>query len=381
MAEDSDLERTEPASGRRIEQAREKGQVARSRELGTFAILMAGGGGIMIMGAGMMESLKTLLRDGLTLDKAVLADPLLMLARLHEQSQTILTAFMPFLILLFIVALAAPMVMSGWLFTLKALEPDFGKLDPFKGISRLFSTNSLVELVKAVAKSVLIGGVAVWVVWHNKDDLFLLIAEPLQNSIGHLGSMAIFTYMAVTSSIILIVAIDVPFQLWQHSKQLRMTKEELRQEGKEMEGDPQVKARIRSMQREAARRRMMTQVPKADVIVTNPTHFAVALSYQDKKMRAPQVVAKGTYLLAQRICELGRENKVPIVQAPPLARALYRHGELGEEIPGPLYTAVAEVLAYVYQLRRYETEGGAAPRVPEALPVPPAMDPGEVRTQ
>lgn len=381
MAEDSDLERTEPASGRRIEQAREKGQVARSRELGTFAILMAGGGGIMIMGAGMMESLKTLLRDGLTLDKAVLADPLLMLARLHEQSQTILTAFMPFLILLFIVALAAPMVMSGWLFTLKALEPDFGKLDPFKGISRLFSTNSLVELVKAVAKSVLIGGVAVWVVWHNKDDLFSLIAEPLQNSIGHLGSMAIFTYMAVTSSIILIVAIDVPFQLWQHSKQLRMTKEELRQEGKEMEGDPQVKARIRSMQREAARRRMMTQVPKADVIVTNPTHFAVALSYQDKKMRAPQVVAKGTYLLAQRICELGRENKVPIVQAPPLARALYRHGELGEEIPGPLYTAVAEVLAYVYQLRRYETEGGAAPRVPEALPVPPAMDPGEVRTQ
>lgn len=381
MAEDSDLERTEPASARRIQQAREKGQVARSRELGTFAILMAGGGGIMIMGAGMMESLKTLLRDGLTLDKAALVDPMIMIARLHEQSQAILTAFMPFLILLFIVALAAPMIMSGWLFTLQALEPNFGRLDPFKGIARLFSANSLVELVKAVAKSALIGGVAVWVVWLNKDELFLLIAEPLQNSIGHMGSLIIFTYMAVTSSIILIVAIDVPFQLWQHSKQLRMTKEELRQEGKEMEGDPQVKGRIRSMQREAARRRMMTQVPKADVIVTNPTHFAVALSYQDKKMRAPQVVAKGTYLLAQRICELGRENRVPIVQAPPLARALYRHGELGEEIPGPLYTAVAEVLAYVYQLRRYETEGGAAPRVPETLPVPPNMDPGEVSTQ
>lgn len=381
MAEDSDLERTEPASGRRIQQAREKGQVARSRELGTFAILMAAGGGIMIMGAGMMESLKTLLRDGLTLDKDVLADPFTMIARLHDESQTILTAFLPFLILLFIVALAAPMVMSGWLFTLQALEPNFGKLNPFKGIARLLSWNSLVELIKAVAKSALIGGVAVWVVWHNKDDLFALIAEPLQSGIGHMGSLIVFTYMAVTSSIILIVAIDVPFQLWQHSKQLRMTKEELRQEGKEMEGDPQVKGRIRSMQREAARRRMMTQVPKADVIVTNPTHFAVALRYQDRKMRAPQVVAKGTYLLAQRICELGRENKVPILQAPPLARALYRHAELGEEIPGPLYTAVAEVLAYVYQLRRYETEGGAAPRVPETLPVPANMDPGEVSTQ
>lgn len=381
MAEDSDLERTEPASGRRIQQAREKGQVARSRELGTFAILMAAGGGIMIMGAGMMESLKTLLRDGLTLDKDVLADPFTMIARLHDESQTILTAFLPFLILLFIVALAAPMVMSGWLFTLQALEPNFGKLNPFKGIARLLSWNSLVELIKAVAKSALIGGVAVWVVWHNKDDLFALIAEPLQSGIGHMGSLIVFTYMAVTSSIILIVAIDVPFQLWQHSKQLRMTKEELRQEGKEMEGDPQVKGRIRSMQREAARRRMMTQVPKADVIVTNPTHFAVALRYQDRKMRAPQVVAKGTYLLAQRICELGRENKVPILQAPPLARALYRHAELGEEIPAPLYTAVAEVLAYVYQLRRYETEGGAAPRVPETLPVPANMDPGEVSTQ
>ena len=381
MAEDSDLERTEPASARRIEQAREKGQVARSRELGTFAILMAGGGGMIMMGSSLVESLKVLLRDGLTLDKDALGDPMIMIARLHDQSQTILTAFLPLLLLLFIVALAAPMVMSGWLFTLQALEPNFGRLSFFKGIARIFSMNGVVEMVKAVAKSVLIGGVAAWVIWHNKDALFSLIAEPLQQSIGHMGSLVAFAYMAVAGSIVLIVAIDVPFQLWQHSKQLRMTKEELRQEGKEMEGDPQVKGRIRSMQREAARKRMMTQVPKADVIVTNPTHFAVALRYQDNKMRAPQVVAKGTHLLAQRICELGRENKVPILQAPPLARALYRHAELGEEIPATLYTAVAEVLAYVYQLRRYETEGGVAPRIPATLPVPTNMDPGEVSTQ
>jgi flagellar biosynthetic protein FlhB len=217
MAEDSDLERTEPASGRRIQQAREKGQVARSRELGTFAILIAGGGGVMIMGTDMMESMKTLLRDGLTLDKAALADPMLMLARLHDQSQTILTAFMPFFVLLFIVALAAPMIMSGWLFTLQPLQPNFEKINPFKGIARLLSVNSLVELGKAVAKSVLIGGVAVWVVWGNKEALFSLIAEPLQYGIAHVGSLTVSTYMAVTSSIILIVAIDVPFQLWQHS--------------------------------------------------------------------------------------------------------------------------------------------------------------------
>lgn len=381
MAEDSDLERTEPASSRRIEQAREKGQVARSRELATFAVLIAGGGGLMMMGAGLMESMTALLRDGLMLDKVALADPLNMLARLRDESQSVLIAFLPFLLLVFVAALLAPMLLSGWLFSMEALQPDFSRMNPLKGLARIISWQSLVELVKAVAKSSLIGGVAAWVIWHNKDALFALATEPLQYGIVHAGSLIAFTFIAVAGSMILIVAIDVPFQLWHHAKGLRMTREELRQEAKEMEGDPQIKGHIRRMQREAARRRMMTQVPKADVIVTNPTHFAVALRYQDKKMRAPQVVAKGTYLLAQRICELGREHQVPILRTPPLARALYRHADLGEEVPAPLYTAVAEVLAYVYQLRRYEAQGGVAPRVPDNLPVPANLDPGEASTQ
>jgi flagellar biosynthetic protein FlhB len=213
-----------------------------------------------------------------------------------------------------------------------------------------------------------------WVVWQDVNEVVSIIAAPIDAGLPHLASMVGFTFIAVSGSMLLIVAIDVPFQLWNHAKQLRMTKEEVRQESKETEGDPHVKARIRQLQREAARRRMMSEVPKADVIVTNPTHYAVALRYQEGRMGAPQVVAKGAALLAQRIRELGEENRVPILEAPSLARALYRHAELGQEIPAKLYTAVAEVLAYVYQLRRYRTYGGTEPETPHELPVPPELD-------
>jgi flagellar biosynthetic protein FlhB len=177
---------------------------------------------------------------------------------------------------------------------------------------------------------------------------------------------------------VIVVAVDVPFQLWNHARRLRMSRDELRREAKETEGDPQIKARIRSLQREAARKRMMAEVPKADVVVTNPTHYAVALSYRENSMRAPRVVAKGQHLTALRIRELAKDNWVPVVEAPPLARALYRHTELGDEIPETLYTAVAEVLAYVFQLRRFEAEGvGAPPLPPHEFAVPAGLDPQE----
>jgi flagellar biosynthetic protein FlhB len=375
MAEDSDLERTEPASPRRIEQAREKGQVARSRELTTFAVLLAAGGGLLLMGGGLMEHMSALMRGGLMFDKAAVFDPPRMLERLHQQSLDTLIAFLPFLGVVVVAAIASSMLLSGWLFTFQALAPDFSRLDPLKGIGRIFSAHSLIEMLKAVAKSALIGGVAVWVIWHNADAIFSLATESLDQAAAHLARLVGWTFMTIAGSMVLVVAIDVPFQLWSHSRQLRMTKEELRQEAKETEGDPQVKARIRALQREAARKRMMAEVPKADVIVTNPTHYAVALRYQDKGMRAPKVVAKGAALLAARIRELGEEHRVPILEAPPLARALYHHAELGEEIPAKLYTAVAEVLAYVYQLRHFRTVGGPMPQVPQHLPVPPELDP------
>lgn len=375
MAEDSDLERTEPASSRRIEQAREKGQVARSRELSTFTVLLAAGGGLMLMSPHLLDSLAGLMRNGLTLDRAAAFDPLLMLARLHQESLGVLLAFLPFILLMVVAAIAAPLALSGWLFTFQALQPDFSRLDPLKGIGRIFSWTSLIELAKALAKSALIGGVALWVVWQHKEAMFSLAGEPLNQGIAHLGGLLGVTFLTIAGSMILIVAIDVPFQLWDHARKLKMTKEEVRQEHKETEGSPEVKGRIRRMQREAARRRMMAEVPKADVIVTNPTHYAVALRYQDKTMRAPVVVAKGAALLAARIRELGEEHHVPILEAPPLARALYRHAELGEEIPAALYTAVAEVLAYVYQLRSFEAGKGAPPQPPQHLPVPPSLDP------
>ncbi len=375
MAEDSDLERTEPASSRRIEQAREKGQIARSRELATFTVLLAAGGGLMLMGPQLMDSLAGLMRNGLTLDRAVAFDPLLMLPRLHQLALSALYAFFPFLLLMVVAAIMAPLVMGGWLFSFQALQPDFSRLDPLKGFGRLFSSTSLVELVKALAKSALIGGVALWVFWHHKEAMFSLAGESFNQSAAHLGSLLGTTFLYIVASLLLIVAIDVPFQLWEHARKLKMTKEEVRQENKEMEGSPEVKAHIRRMQRELARGRMMAEVPKADVIVTNPTHYAVALRYQDKAHTAPVVVAKGSALLAARIRELGEEHHVPILEAPPLARALFRHAELGEEIPSALYTAVAEVLAYVYQLRNYEAGVGEQPQPPQHLPVPPDLDP------
>ena len=189
---------------------------------------------------------------------------------------------------------------------------------------------------------------------------------------GHLLGMSL---LAIVGSMILIVAIDVPFQLWDHGRGLRMTREELRQEAKETEGNPQIKARIRSLQREAARRRMMSEIPKADVVVTNPAHYAVALRYQGDAMRAPRVVAKGAHLLAARIRELAAEHRVPILEAPPLARALYHHTDLDDEIPETLYTAVAEVLAYVFQLRRYREYGGTMPQPPGEVAIPEGLDP------
>jgi flagellar biosynthetic protein FlhB len=379
MAEDSDLEKTEPASPRRIEQAREKGQVARSRELSTFTVLIAAGAGLVMMGPQLVDSLAGMMRGGLMLDRAAAFDPLTMLTRLHQLSLSILITFLPFILLMVVAAIFAPMVLSGWLFSFQALQPDFSRISPLKGLGRLFSKNSLVELAKALGKSALIGGVAYWVILNNKEEMFSLAGESVNQSIAHLGGLLGVTFLTIASSIILIVAIDVPFQLWDHASKLKMTKEEVRQENKESEGSPEVKAQIRRMQREMARRRMMAEVPKADVIVTNPTHYAVALRYQDKLMGAPVIVAKGSALIALRIRALGEEHHIPILEAPPLARALFRHGELGEEIPAALYTAVAEVLAYVYQLRSYEVGGGVQPQPPRSLPVPPDLDPeGEV---
>ncbi len=376
MAEqDSDLEKTELPTPRRLEKAREEGQVARSRELSTFTVVMAGGAGIWMMGSTLSDQLILLIREGLTVDAGLVFHSELLMPRLRELSEATLLAFLPLLGLLLIVALTSPLLLNGWLFTFKPLQPKFSKLNPLKGMGRMFSTNSLMELTKAIAKSLVVGGIGAWVIWHNKQAVLLLVSEPIVYAVPHLGRLMWGTFSAIMGGMLLLVVVDVPFQLWQHTKKLKMTKEEVRQESKETEGDPQVKARVRSVQREMARRRMMAEIPTADVVVTNPTHFSVALKYSDNKMRAPIVVAKGSHLLATKIREIAKEHNVPILEAPPLARALHKHCDLGQAIPEALFNAVAEVLAYVYQLRRYRQVGGEYPQEPHELPVPKELDP------
>jgi len=370
MAEDSDLERTEPASARKLEQAREQGNVPRSRELATLAVLLASIGVIAVIGLFMFRGLHRVMHNTLSFDAGDVASPAMMGRNLMEAGLDGLLLFLPLAGAVVVAAVAANVLISGWVFSTKAFEFNFAKLNPISGLGRLFSWNSLAELVKALLKGGLIAGVAGWMIWHQRDGILGLAVEPLEAAMAHFGQITLLTFLAAAAAFGVIVVLDVPFQLWQYHRGLRMTKQEIRQESKEMEGDPQIKARIRSLQREAARRRMMQAVPKADVVVTNPMHFAVALKYEERTMAAPQVVAKGSQLIAERIKELAREHRVPIVEAPPLARALHRHAEVGDTIPGTLFTAVAQVLAYVYQLNK-----SMNPVLPATWDVPPNMDP------
>ena len=372
MAEDSDLEKTEPASSRRLEQAREEGQVPRSREIGAFLVLFVSACVFWFSGSWMMQRSSTLLRHGLVFDESQLRDPQLMLARFSDLSLEALVSYAPLLLALVVAALVSPALLGSWNFSMKALSPDISRMDPIKGVSRLVSWSGVAELVKAVAKSLLIGGVAVWVLWKKRDEIVALSSVSIDVGLSSAGNLLNYSFLVIVLAMLLIVAIDVPYQLWQFHDKLKMTKEEVRQEGKELEGNPEVKGRIRRMQREAARRRMMSAVPTADVIVTNPTHFAVALSYK-AGMGAPKLLAKGMGAIALRIREIGAENGVPMLEAPPLARALYRHVELDQEIPSTLYAAVAEVLAYVYQLTNWRKVGGAYPMPPREISVPAEM--------
>lgn len=371
MAEDKD-QRTEAPSARRLDKARqEEGQVPHSRELSTFALLIASGAGLWAMGSHLMSYLSDMMVRGLVFERALaFDDPFLMLKRFYVLSSRTILEFLPFMALLIIVVLAAPKLIGGWVFSFKRLGFNLNALNPIAGLSRVFSANGFVELGKATLKALLVGGVAVFVIWHNKGVFFDLAREPLHLGLAHLGRVVVVSFLEIAASMLLIVAVDIPYQLWDFKDKLKMTKDEVKQEMKEENGSPEVKGKIRQMQREMARRRMMAEIPKADVVVTNPTHYAVALRYQEN-MGAPKVVASGAHLLAAKIREVAEESSVPILEAPPLARALYFNTEIGDEIPEALYAAVAEVLAYVYQVKQ-----GMNAQPPTALPVPQELDPG-----
>jgi flagellar biosynthetic protein FlhB len=368
MAE-NDQERTERPTGKRIEEARQEGRVPRSAEMNAAAVLLVAAGSLHFLGGSLGATLFDITKSGLSIAPAQAVDPGLALATAGTELVRALMACAPVLGLTLVAALAAPFAIGGWNLSFEVLVPDFTRLDPIEGFGRFFSARGAVELGKAFAKFLIVATVAVVVLHKQSAQLLALGSTPLHEGIAQAASLASNALLAVSAGLVLIAAVDVPWQLYQYTENLKMSRGEIREEMKQSEGSPEVRGRIRRMQREIAKRRMMQDVPKADVVIVNPTHFAVALRYDEKRMRAPLVVAKGADLVAARIREIATEHAVPIFEAPPLARALFQGVEIGSEIPQTLYVAVAQVLTYIYQLRAARTSGAR-------LPEPPAIDPG-----
>ncbi|RJS95180.1 flagellar biosynthesis protein FlhB [Salinisphaera sp. Q1T1-3] len=373
MAEGSDEEKTEDPTPQRLEKAREEGQVARSRELTTFLLLATGLAGLWLTSGWLIDSVMTVGRSGLGFSPAIAHDPARMMSHVVAQFFAVARGIAPLFVVLVVVAIVAPNLLGGWLISAKSLKFDVNRLNAIKGLGRVFSANAVAELAKAVAKSVLIGSVAAGFVYVHIGELLDLAGADPATAIVHALRLVIFCCALMVLVFVVVVGIDVPFQLWNHQKKLRMSLKEIKDENKENEGDPQIKARVREQQQRMARQRMMAAVPEADVVVTNPSTYAVALAYDGDRMGAPRVVAKGADEVATRIRERAAEHHIPRLAAPPLARALYRHADLDAEIPAALYGAVAEVLAWVYQLDRASREGDAAPAVPDHIDVPPEL--------
>ncbi len=372
MAEDSDLEKNEPPTSHKLEKAREKGQIPRSRELTSMLMLAAGLGILWVAGGNMASQLMLAFSQGFHFNHDIVSNDRQIIKMLVLLMRTA-SALLPLFAGLVLVALVVPMFLGGVLFAPK-FEFDLSRLDPFSGLKRMFSGKLLAELLKSLLKVLTVGIVTSLFLWIFASEIFRLLYEPLLQALSHAMFLIILCSFLVVLGLTPMVIFDVFYQVTSHTKKLRMTKKEISDEHKEQEGNPLIKSHIRRLQRAFAQKRMMADVPKADVIVTNPSHYAIALQYIDKKMSAPKVLAKGAGEIALRIRELGAKHRIPLLEAPPLARALYRHSEIGQHIPTALYSAVAEVLAWVYQLKRWRREGGIIPKKPEHLPVPEALD-------
>ncbi|EKO5191496.1 flagellar biosynthesis protein FlhB [Vibrio vulnificus] len=374
MAESDGQERTEEATPRRLQQAREKGQVARSKELASVSVLVIGAVSLMWFGESLARALFKAMGRLFSLSREEIFDP----SKLFDIASGALSALLlPLLLILFALFVAAAIGsagVGGISFSVEAATPKLSKMNPLSGIKRMFGLQSWVELIKSILKVALVTGVAIYLIQASQEDLIQLSLDVYPQNIFHALDILLNFVLLISCSLLIVVAIDIPFQIWQHVDQLKMTKQEVKDEYKDTEGKPEVKGRIRMLQREAAQRRMMADVPTADVIVTNPEHFSVALRYKQNSDRAPVVVAKGTDHMAMKIREVAREHDISIVPAPPLARALYYSTELEQQIPDGLFTAVAQILAYVFQLKQYRKRGGHRPKLKDYdLPIPPDL--------
>jgi flagellar biosynthetic protein FlhB len=352
MAEsESGGDKTEDPSQRRLDQARERGQLPRSKELTNFATMIGGSAALIAIGGTLIGRLSTIMRTSLTIDPQLLSSPQSMTAALGEAILSALVALLPIFGTLIGLVLLAAVVLGGWNFSPAAMTPDFSRMSPLAGLQRLFGLHGATELGKALLKCLVIGGVCAGIVsWLFKDVMALGHMAP-RAAIGRGASLLGWAFVWLSSSLALIALIDVPLQLFQYNRSLKMTRQELRDEAKESDGRPETKQRIRQMQQQLARRRMMHKVPGADVVIVNPTHFAVALKYDSKNMRAPLVLAKGVDLVAANIRRIAEEHRVPVFESPKLARALYKSTDLNREIPAGLYVAVAQVLSYIFRIR------------------------------
>ncbi len=378
MAESTDDrdERRLPASERKLQQARERGQVPRSREAGHAAALLAALACVALYGPSFAERALALVRGTLRFDRALTREPERALAAAAAAGGEALWAVLPLLAAPLAASLAATLAIGGLVFSSKPVTPDLSRVDPVAGLGRLFSIESLIDLGRLAVIALAVGAAGAWIAAGGLGQFAAYAGMPLPAALATAGRDLRFGVLAIAGVVVAAALADAPLQVWRFRRQMRMTPAEARQEHKESEGDPLLKGRIRERQRAISRGRMLAAVPTADVVVTNPTHFAVALKYVDGRMGAPKVVAKGADLLAARIRDVAREAGVPLLESPPLARALYRHVEVDREIPAALYSAVAQVLAWVYQLDQHARGRGARPAEP-GIVLPPGLDPQE----
>jgi len=343
-------EKTEDATAKKLTDARKKGQVPRSREYNTFFMMTMGAAGLLFMGADIARGLMGVIFSGFSLQRKEIFDPNYMLDLFWQTILESVHMLMPFFMLLLFVAIASSLTIGGWNFAVGAMKPKPSKMNPLAGLKRIFGPKGLVELFKALAKFFVVAIVAVILMEMNAEWLVALGAQPHEPALAEMGRELAWFFIYLSLSLFVIAAVDAPFQLWDNKNQLKMSKDEIKQEHKGQEGSPETKARVRQAQRDMANKRMMTEVPDADVVITNPTHYAIALKYDQTAGGAPIVVAKGADLVAAKIRAIAAENRVPLLSSPALARAIFHSTEIDDEIPAALYVAVAKVLAYVFQL-------------------------------
>ncbi|MEC9255001.1 MAG: flagellar biosynthesis protein FlhB [Pseudomonadota bacterium] len=371
MAEqDSSQEKTEEPTPRRLQKARDEGQVPRSKELGTTMVLVMGAAGLLMFGPFMSERIAAMAKHSFSFDRDTAFDTGMMTSYLDASALEAAIALAPWLMVVLIAAFAGPLLVGGWLFSGKAITPKLDRLNPLSGLKRMFSANSLVELFKAWAKVLVVGTVAWLTLLFFFQDAMRIQYESTESAIDHAITIIIWSVLALCASTALIAIVDVPWQIYSFTKKMRMSMQEIKDEYNETEGKPEVKSKVRQLQREVAQRRMMADVPEADVVITNPTHYSVALRYDAGASAAPVLLAKGSDRVALKIREIAKENNVPQMQAPPLARALYTHTKVGDEIPEGLYVAVAQVLAYIYQMDQFAKGKGPKPERKPDMPIP-----------